>query len=72
MGLHQPPDLPTLKAYPTLPPWEVVESNVSKMRGKGELKVPGAILPLGWALLSTGAKTVWRLLQPPFGKIGLR
>ena len=33
------------------------------------LKVPGAILPLGYAILSTRAKTVWGLLQPPFGEL---
>ena len=35
------------------------------------LKVPGEILPLGCAFLSTGAKTVWGLLQPPFSELGL-
>ena len=35
------------------------------------LKVPGAILPLGCAILSTRAKTVWGLLQLPFGEVGL-
>ena len=64
-GLHQHPHLPTFKAYPTP---EVVVGSISffaKMRGKDEPKVPGAILPLGCAFLSTGAKTVWGLLQPP-------
>ena len=38
------------------------------------LKVPGAILPLGCALLSIRAKTVrgLLLLQPPLGELGLR
>ena len=35
------------------------------------LKVPGAILPLCCAFLSTGAKTVWGLLLPPSGELGL-
>ena len=36
------------------------------------LKVPGAILPLGCAILSTWAKTVRGLVQPPLGELGLR
>ena len=36
------------------------------------LKVPGAILPLGCAILSTRAKTVRVLLQPPLGELGLK
>ena len=35
------------------------------------LKVPGAILPLGCAILSTRAKTVRGLVQPPLGELGL-
>ena len=35
------------------------------------LKAPGAILPLGWAFLSTRANTVGGLLQPPLGELGL-
>ena len=36
------------------------------------LKVPGAILPLGCAILSTRAKTVGGgLVQPPLGELGL-
>ena len=35
------------------------------------LKVPGAILPLDSAILSTRAKTVRGLLQPPLGELGL-
>ena len=35
------------------------------------LKVPGAILPLGYAILSTRAKTLGGLLQPPLGELGL-
>ena len=35
------------------------------------LKVPGAILPLCYAILSTRAKTVRGLLQPPLGELGL-
>ena len=36
------------------------------------LKVPGAILPLGCAILSTRAKTVGGLVQPPLGELGLK
>ena len=42
-----------------------------KWRERMNLKVPGAILPIGCAILSTRAKTVWGLLQPPFGELGL-
>ena len=35
------------------------------------LKVPGAILPLGCTILSTRAKTVGGLVQPPLGELGL-
>ena len=41
------------------------------MREEDELKVLGAILPLGCTFLSTGAKTVWGLLQPPLRELGL-
>ena len=36
------------------------------------LKVPGAILPLGYAILSTRAKTVGGVVAAPLGKLGLR
>ena len=37
------------------------------------LKVPGAILPLGCAILSTRAKTVRGVgTTPPLGELGLR
>ena len=35
------------------------------------LKVQGAILPLGCVVLSTEAKTVWGLLQLLSGELGL-
>ena len=35
------------------------------------LKVPGAILPLGCAILSTRAKTVRGIGTPPLGELGL-
>ena len=35
------------------------------------LKVSGAILPLGCAILSTRAKLLRGLLQPPLGELGL-
>ena len=50
-----PPDLPTLKAYPT--PGVGGRFEISK-RERMNLKVPGAILPLGCAILSTRAKTL--------------
>ena len=36
------------------------------------LKVPGAILSLGCAILSTRAITVRGLVQPPLGELGLK
>ena len=36
------------------------------------LKVPGAILPLGCTILSTRAKTIGGLLQPPLGELGVK
>ena len=36
------------------------------------LKVPGAILPLGCAILSTRAKPLEGLVQPPLGELGLK
>ena len=36
------------------------------------LKVPGAILPLGCAILSTRANTVRGLVQPSLGELGLK
>ena len=36
------------------------------------LKVPGAILPLGCAILSTRAKTVRGVGTTPLGELGLR
>ena len=72
MGCHQPPHLPTLKAYPT----PGVDGKFGifslKWRERMNLKVPGAILPLGCAILSTRAKTVRGLLQPPLGELGLK
>ena len=35
------------------------------------LKVPGAILPLGCAILSNRAKTVRGVVQPSLGELGL-
>ena len=53
-----PPDLPTLKAYPTPGVGGRFEIFSPKWRERMNLKVPGAILPLGCAILSTRAKTV--------------
>ena len=36
-----------------------------------KLKVPGAILPLGCAILSTRAKTVRGVVATPLGELGL-
>ena len=33
------------------------------------LKVPGALLPLGWLILSTRAKTVWGVVVTPLVKL---
>ena len=58
-GSHQPPpDLPTLKAYPTPGVGGRFEIFSLKWRERMNLKVPWAILPLGCAILSTRAKTV--------------
>ena len=53
-----PPDLPTLKAYPTPGVGGRFGIFSLKWRERMNLKVPGAILPLGCAILSTRAKTV--------------
>ena len=66
-----PPDLPTLKAYPTPGVGGRFEIFSLKWRERMNLKVPGAILPLGCAILSTRAITVWGLVQPPLGELGL-
>ena len=53
-----PPDLPTLKAYPTPGVGGRFGIFSLKWRERMNLKVPGAILPLGSAILSTRAKTI--------------
>ena len=53
-----PPDLPTLKAYPTPGVGGRFGFLSLKWRERVNLKVPGAILPLGCAILSTRAKPV--------------
>ena len=53
-----PPDLPTLKAYPTPGVGGRFEIFSLKWRERMNLKVPGAILPFGCAILSTRAITV--------------
>ena len=55
---NPPPDLPTLKAYPTPGVGGRFGIFSLKWRERMNLKVPGAILPLGCAILSTRAKTV--------------
>ena len=70
-GIAQPPDLPTLKAYPT--PGVDGRFGIFSLqwRERINLKVPWAILPHGCTILSTRAKTVRGLLQPPLGELGL-
>ena len=66
-----PPYLPTLKAYPTPGVGGRFEIFSLKWRERMNLKVPGAILPLGCAILSTRAITVrggW--YNPPLGELG--
>ena len=74
-GIAQtPPYLPTLKAYPTPGVGGRFEIFSLKWRERMNLKVPGAILPLGCAILSTRAITVrggW-YNPPPLGELGLR
>ena len=53
-----PPYLPTLKAYPTPGVGGRFEIFSLKWREGMNLKVPGTILPLGCAILSTREKTV--------------
>ena len=69
-GSHQPPDLPTLKAYPTPGVGGRFGIFSLKWRERMNLKVPGAILPLGCAILSTKAKTVGGGTAP-LGELGL-
>ena len=66
-----PPDLPTLKAYPTPGVGGRFGIFSLKRRERMNLKVPGTILPLGCAILSTRVKTVRGLVQPPLGELGL-
>ena len=66
-----PPDLPTLKAYPIPGVGGRFEIFSLKWKERMNLKVPGAILPLGCAILSTRAKTIGGLLQPPLGELVL-
>ena len=55
---NHPPDLPTLKAYPTPGVGGRFGIFSLKRRERMNLKVPGTILPLGCAILSTRVKTV--------------
>ena len=67
-GSHQPPPhLPTLKAYPTPGVGGRFGIFLLKWRERMNLKVPGAILHLGCAILSTRAKTV--RTPPPLGEL---
>ena len=72
-GSHQPPPphLPTLKAYPTPGVGGRFGIFSLKWRERMNLKVPGAILPLGCAILSTRAKTVRGVGTTPLGELGL-
>ena len=67
---NPPPPLLTLKAYPTLGVGGRFGIFSLKWRERMNLKVPGAILPIGCATMSTRAKTVRGLLQPPLGELG--
>ena len=72
-GSHNPPPhLPTLKAYPTPSVGDRFGIFSLKWRERMNLKVPGATLPLGCAILSTRARTVRGVVQPPLGELGLR
>ena len=73
MGLHQPPDLPTLKAYPTSGVGGRFDFFFAKMKRKDKVKDTQSNFLICYAFLSTRAKTVWGrgLLQPPFGELGL-
>ena len=67
-----PPDLPTLKAYPTPGVGGRFGIFSLKWRERMNLKVPGATLPLGCAILSTRVRTVrggW--YNAPLGELGL-
>ena len=64
-GSHEPPPLPTLKAYPTPGVGGRFEFFSLKWRKRMNLKVPGAILPLGCTILSTRAKTVRGVVATP-------
>ena len=67
-----PPDFPTLKAYPTPGIGGRFGFFSLKWRERMNLKVPGAILPLGCAILSTRAKTVRGVgTTLPLGELGL-
>ena len=66
-----PPDLPTLKAYPTPGVGGRFGIFSLKWRGRMNLKVPLAILPLGCTILSTRAKTVRGVGTTPLGELGL-
>ena len=66
-----PPDLPTLKAHSTPSVGGRFGIFSLKWRERMNLKVPGAILPLGCAILSTRAKTVRGVGTTPLGELGL-
>ena len=68
-----PPDLPILKAYPTPGVGGRFGICSLKWRERMNLKVPGAILPLGCAILSTRAKTLRGVVATPgpLGELGL-
>ena len=72
-GWHQPPpDLPTLKAYPTPGVGGRFGIFSLKWRERMNLKVPGATLPLGCAILSTRARIVGGVGTTPLGELGLK
>ena len=66
-----PPDLPTLKAYPTPGVGGRFEMFSLKWREMMNLKVPGDIFPLAVQFWAPGRKLLGGSLQPPFGELGL-
>ena len=67
-----PPDLPTLKAYPTPGVGGRFGIFSLKWRERMNLKVPGAILPLDCAILSTRAKTVRGVGRTPLRRTSVK
>ena len=69
-GSHQPPWPPNFESLPYPQCRCRFEIFSLKWRERMNVNIPGAILPLGCAILSTRAKTVRGLVQPPL-ELGL-